>query len=616
MDNQVFDTPQVEIADKDKKEKHRRAVAAVRDFMQRSSEYRKPHIELAKQSRSTYENWSKQASSIIHRANLKLPYGFSVIEDQVPKLVQGLMQERPLIQFEGETKDAMEWEDSLTDYHDQQLEKMDVIAQLPASMKSLLLDGTLIAKVPYQFKEDVLTWDEVIIRGSEVTTQEVEEYIVKHDGPAYELIPFIDFFPDWRVKESGSIKKMRGCVHRTWKSFFELEGNPQYSNLDELEMSAMVRGSQPGSAWKAPYYSEEAQKDWDKAQDNKAGVKNQKEIELWEFWGLFDVSGKGEFEEYLITIANGDVVIRCQKNPFKHKMKPFVAAPNIPRDGEFYGIPELLAVRSLIKEADQLRNARLDQTNMAVNRMFLVDRNSGIKARQLYSRPNGIIWTNDVMTGLRELPPPEVPQSVVQEGREIQSDIQNALGMTTATPQLPQMARTFGRSATGVEFINSVTASRASLKLFLLSEYFLKPMYEIMAKMNNQYISKDQFVRTQDPNEAEKNPFTELPTDAFASLNKYRLVSAIDTGGNENVFNKLQAVATILQTAEATQPGVVNWEVFFEGVMRSVLGKHYKKFIRSDAERMLLQQQQMAMEQAANVNAGKRAPQPNAKPGR
>lgn len=270
-------------------------------------------------------------------------------------------------------------------------------------------------------------------------------------------------------------------------------------------------------------------------------------------------------------------------------------------------------MRGLIREANTIRNANLDQINLSINRMFIADRNAGIKAKQLFSRPNGIIWANDI-NGLRELPPAKLNGDSIQESHALQQDIQNALGNITSTPQLPQMARTFGRSATGVEFINNVTASRASLKLFMLSEWLLKPMYEIILKMNNQYITNDQWVRNQDPNEAEENPFVMLPSEVFANLSKFRLLSAIDTGGQENQFNKLQALAQILQIAEGTQPGVVDWEAFFEESGKELVGKKYRKFIRSTAERQMLQMQQMAGEQMAQQITGAAAPQPNALP--
>jgi hypothetical protein len=135
-----------------------------------------------------------------------------------------------------------------------------------------------------------------------------------------------------------------------------------------------------------------------------------------------------------------------------------------------------------------------------------------------------------------------------------------------------------------------------------------------MMMMNNQYVSDDQWVRTQDPNNAEENPFSLLPCEVFARPDRFKLLSEIDTGGQENMYNKLQSLSQILQTAEATQPGTVDWEAFFEETGRQLVGKKYKKFIRSPAERQMLQMQQMAMQQAAQAQTGAAAPQPNALP--
>jgi hypothetical protein len=42
------------------------------------------------------------------------------------------------------------------------------------------------------------------------------------------------------------------------------------------------------------------------------------------------------------------------------------------------------------------------RVNLSIYRMYVVDRAAGIKARSIFSRPNGIIWSNDV-NGIREL---------------------------------------------------------------------------------------------------------------------------------------------------------------------------------------------------------------------
>ena len=593
--------------------KFERAAEHVRFFFKKSDEYRKSHIELAAECRELYQCWVREGKSLIGRANLKLPYAYSIVEGQIPQIVEALLKERPLAKFEGTDSEDMAFEDSMADFCDMQVEDMKFPLKAMAYVKGQLLDGTAFAKVPYRFEERVIRRrvTNEIPQASGVAKIEIafeRELRVVFDGPDFEFIPFVDAFPDWRHKVAGDIQGMRGFGHRTHRAYSELKSNKKYKNLEELRHSLRVKGCK---AWAAPYFSTEYQGTYDAHNDNERGIKNQDLIEIWEYWGIFDTTGNGDFEEYVITVANGDVAIRCEVNPFDHQMKPFLATPNVVRDGEFFGIPELIAIRPLVKEANTLRNARLDQINLAVNRMYVVDRAAGIKHRNLYTRPGGIIWTNDI-NGIRELPPPEVPPSATRELQELQMEMKEALGVLSGVPQLSQAAKTFGRSATGAQLVNSITASRVGLKLRILAETLIKPMTAIQLQYNDQFVDDDQWARATDPNRAAINPFTKLPTEAFRRATDFRIKTALDTGGDEAELARLQQLAQFLQVAEGTQPGITKWNELFDSIGRSLVGPRFKKFVRSDQERMQMQAQGMAMQEAAAAQAGAAAPQPNA----
>jgi hypothetical protein len=191
-------------------------------------------------------------------------------------------------------------------------------------------------------------------------------------------------------------------------------------------------------------------------------------------------------------------------------------------------------------------------------------------------------------------------------------EMKEALGVLSGVPQLSQAAKTFGRSATGAQLVNSITASRVGLKLRILAETMIKPMTQIQLQINDQFVTDEQWARATDPNRAAQNPFTLLPTEAFRRATDFRIKTVLDTGGDESEMGRLQALTPILQTVEATQPGAVNWSQFFESQGRALMGPRYRKFIRSDQERLTLQAQGMAMQEAAAAQAGAAAPQPNA----
>lgn len=598
----------------------RRAIMMVRGFMEKSSEYREPHLELARQSRRLYETWQPTSRSIIQRANLKLPFGFTIIETQLPQLMDIFFKGGAPIEFQGQGADDAQWEDPITDFHNHQLDEMAFESKAAQFMKAMLLDGTAFAKVPYRFKEvqTMRRESQVDPLSGEVVSQKRPVLEVLFDGPDVEPIPIYDFFPDWSVKNPGDVSSMRGVVHRTFKTFNSLKQAGIYKNLNQIKGSLGVRGS---NAWAPPqFHDPHFKEDFERLEDNRrqdrfsAGhandsVKNKGKIEVWEYWGLYDPRGDGKFEEFIITIANGDVLIREEKNFYDYKFKPFVACPNYLRSSEFYGIPELLAVRSLIKEANTLRNARLDNVNLSVNPMWIADRASGVNAKSLYSRPNGIVWTNDI-NGIKPLPIQDPSVGSLREMQDLQQDIQTASAQVSAAPVASQLGKQFGRSATGVQFIQSFSGARIGLKARILSEAFFKQVAWIMLMTNRQFVTEEKWVRVSDPNSP--NPFVQLPADAFFRKYDFRAASTLETGGPEGQLSRMQAVSQIVQAFEATQPGSVKSDILLEALLRPIIGRKTKKFVRDDEERQQLQQQQLAAEQAANAAAGAAAPQPNA----
>jgi len=381
----------------------------------------------------------------------------------------------------------------------------------------------------------------------------------------------------------------------------------RFKNLDQIERSLSSKGPM---AWQPPYFLDDNFKeDFEDLQDNKlAGMKDKGRIEVWEYWGLWDPKGDGNFKEYIITVANGDVVISIEENFYDYKFKPFVACPNFIRENEFYGVPELLAVRSLIKEANTLRNARLDNINISVNPMWVVDRAAGVNSKSLYSRPNGIVWTNDI-NGIQPLRPQDPSIGSQNEMQFIQQDIQNATALVNSAPAVNQLGKQFGRSATGVNFIQSFSSSRLGLKARMLSELFYKRMAWIMLMTNRQFVTEEKWVRVSDPNA--QNPFETLPPDAFFRKFDFVVKTNLDTGGPEQQLQKMQAVAQIAQVFENSQPGTFDTSVLLEALLRPLLGRQTPRFIRTQDERAQLQAQQLAQQQAVNAAQGQAAPQPN-----
>jgi hypothetical protein len=260
-----------------------------------------------------------------------------------------------------------------------------------------------------------------------------------------------------------------------------------------------------------------------------------------------------------------------------------------------------MAVNSLIKEANTIRNARLDNINLSVNPMWLADRSSGINSKSLYSRPNGIVWTND-MNGIKPLPLQDPSIGSLREMQDIQQDIQNASALVNSAPVASQLGKQFGRSATGVNFIQSFSSSRIGLKARVLGDLYFKRVAEIMLMTNRQFVDQDKWVRVSDPNSP--NPFAQLPPDAFNRKFDFQIETALQNGGPEGQFQRMQAISQVLQAAEQSQPGTVKFDIILEQMLRPLIGRHTKRFVRDEQERQEMQLNQLAGQQAVNAQIG------------
>jgi hypothetical protein len=77
-------------------------------------------------------------------------------------------------------------------------------------------------------------------------------------------------------------------------------------------------------------------------------------------------------------------------------------------------------------------------------------------------------------------------------------------------------------------------------------------------------------------------------------------------------MQKMQAVSQILQVAENSQPGTTRFDVLLEAMLRPLLGRQVKRFVRDEQEMAQMQAQQLAATQQINAAQGQAAPQPNA----
>lgn len=579
----------------------------VQNFMQESWEFRRTYEAMWMKYLGEYLNSRSVKSNPLQRANLKLPYAFTTIETFVPQIVDVFLSEKPYIYIEPQGEEDFEAAEAISNYITYQMDRMQFFKDFVPFVKNMLIYGTGIAKTPWivKTKEVSKVFYERDSFGIEIQSKKTETQTI-YDGPKFDNIDILDFYSDPGCNKPGDVQSMRGCVHRVWRTYDQLkdlekkDGFGIYHNLDKLKNTIGENGS---NAWTN---MSRGQDSW--AQDKKEllnhqtpGLKNKGKIEVWEYWGTVpnsETSPETNGKEYVITIANGDTVIRYDENPFDAKFKPFIACPNYTIPNEFYGIGEVEIVYSLIKEATALRNARLDQANQAVNRMWIVDRGSGINLRNLYSRSGGIILTND-MNGIRELAAPEVPGSSYKEISQIDYDIQNATSQINASQGASNVGRAFGSTAKGVDYLKSFSATRLSLKVKQIERYVMNDFGKILLMLNRQFVKEDQWVQLFNNDD---NPFVKISPEVF--LNDYDFFA---TGAMERL-NKEQKqqifqnnILPFLQVVEQFQPHTIKMDSVVKRFFKDFDYKNPSEYINTPEERERLTQQQQQSQQESEM---------------
>lgn len=569
--------------------KEDKALQQVQRFMKKSSHYREAFENEWARCLSEYLNSRAARANGLQRANLKIPYAFTIVETVTPQLVDAFTGEETYLTMTSRTQRFAELGVDLSDYFTFQLDEARYLEKLTCLFKTSSIYGTGIAKI-----------------GWKTVYREDEDYgeMVEFDGPDLTNIDLMDFYPDWGVTTPGDIQAMRGCVHRVYRTFKDIKAREKktvgrvssgvYRNLDKLEESMRDRG---GDAW------ENMSKPKDDAvtreQEGRLGIdsgeKTVDKLELWEYWGDFHY--KGECYQYVITVANGDTVIRCDTMPGKRRKKPFLAAIKYPLPGEFYGIGDLAPVLSLMKEGATVRNARLDQIIRAINRMWLVDRNAGINLRTLYDKPSGIIVANDI-NGIKLLDSPETPYTSSKEVAQIEYDIQNATAQVNTSQPVSNMGRAFGKTATGVSFMQAATNSRLGLTIKMIESSFIKELGKFLVELNFEY-GKDGFSWKKIHGD-KPNPFEMLPYAIFEQQFDFYASGALERTQKANRQATLQQViAPFLQVLEKSDPKSVKWDGLAKTIFREFDWRNMSELIRTPEEKaQLMQQEQQAQQQA------------------
>lgn len=430
------------------------------DYITRSY---KSALEFQRPLFTKYNDWYQMYRAIradsqhnyVGRARLFIPYVFATIETIIPRLI-GAKPNIKAIPREANDFDNADINTSLFDY---EWDMMDMRKKLKNWVKETLIYGTGILKLYWEFKEDDST---VLI-----------------DQAQAELVDLFDFFPD---PNATNMSNARYAIHRTERDLESLKNNPNY------DIPAGLVSSVSEDTYKV-------QRDAILGL-TKPADKNSKKVEILEYWGEYDL-GNG-VEQCLMVVANKQYIIRAEPSPYDHKQIPFIRMVDVEDPFSFWGIGEVEQLQSLQYELNDVRNQRMDNVTLILNRMWKVNKNADVDEQDLISQAGQVVHVGE-MTGLEPIVTPDVTQSAYNEESLIKSDMQFVSGVNDVTMggtqgKGPGQAGVTNDTATGIMLLQEAGNARFKYKLDNIEDS-LRDFGKQLLALNQQFMDSARQLR-------------------------------------------------------------------------------------------------------------------------
>lgn len=248
-----------------------------------------------------------------------------------------------------------------------------------------------------------------------------------YSGPWLENIPVTSFYMEYGARSIREANFVCHRVRRTMDYLRRMERDGIYHNVDEV--IPFAEGDDGFSEYTS--FSElEGNGDLSNSELIVSPSEGREYKWIWECWVKLDIDGDGLLEPLLVTFTD-NVLLRVEENPFDHGEPPFETIVPIIDCHRLYGI----SVTDLVIEFQRMKTSLyrnlFDNIAFSVNNFFLVNRSSGTDIGALLNiKPGSVVFTDDVNTGVREMKPESLSQSIFQLFDYLDTGKENRTGIT------------------------------------------------------------------------------------------------------------------------------------------------------------------------------------------
>lgn len=338
--------------------------------------------------------------------------------------------------------------------------------------------------------------------------------------------------------------------------------------------------------------------------------------ELYEYWGpvprgwLFpdaqnDPIAKYENVPAWIWVVDRQWVVRKRLNPYRDGENPYVRGHYIRLPGEWYGVGVAELMMGLQIEKNELRNTRVDNVNLILNKIIAVLKDKVHDWDRLVSEP-GAIWVfkgiEDIKNAIMPVEFPDITKDAYLASKEIDAEIQEVTAATDTTVGVGGASEDAGGATFRGQMLNQQNAaSRPLLYARVLEATGLSDAYRKYYQRIYQFKSYDQIALILGQQRFMQFQF--IPPEQLemmANLTPKGVMSA------ENKGIKLAQWAQFRQQF-AQEP----WVKWIEVAREELINQGYPdpdKYVFSDQEMQMYIQQTQQMQQQAMAQMAQAGP--------
>ena len=410
-----------------------------------------------------------------------------------------------------------------------------------------------------------------------------KKLIKSYSGPLVEVISPEDFYMD---PEAKSIEDAQFVIHRVWRTYGylkEKERDGIYSNVDEVKAWLdRDKESYINSERAQRYNSADAIDPANYAIDSEDKQIARHKLEVFEWWGLLDLTDEGYQEPYLVVFC-GETILRMELNPYGHGQPPFEVLRPMLDPFKFTGvsIPELVGEFQAVKTA--LFRQILDNVSYQNNGAWLVNRNAGVDINALLNmRPNTIVRSNITSGAVVPLTPPNLQGYPLTMIELVDSMLQKRTGVTSYNQGLD--ANSLNKTATGITKIMDASVQRIELQARVMAETGVKPAFQKILMLNQQFMDQTVVIRVFN------KPLEISPDDLIGDFDV-----SVDVGGatSKNETRVQQMMILMQSSSLMMSTGVMRPQNIYEickKIMEIWEWKDYDKYLSNPDETALIQQ--------------------------